>query len=198
MYCMCAQNFTNYDCRTTVSDSSFLSCSSEFVPSQPYLDQEPAVTLSLWDCKLRQPTNQRVSSSDLDCRLSQCYIKTEIKTQCFMVAEVLFYWPITVMVFFSTSQQKALLEMLGCDWFLMFLQPHLHRSTLKLGLILLTHFLSSSSHQSSFREGVLPGTLIEGIEEPFVCIGTWCCRITHDWKEHLSMIWSYEDICILC
>uniref|UniRef100_A0AAQ4PJK2 WDFY family member 4 n=1 Tax=Gasterosteus aculeatus aculeatus TaxID=481459 RepID=A0AAQ4PJK2_GASAC len=64
--------------------------------------------------------------------------------------------------------QKALIDSLGSDWFLLFLQPHLHHSTLKLGLVLLTHFLSSPSQQSSFREGVLPATLIEGMEEPLV------------------------------
>ncbi|XP_076019917.1 WD repeat- and FYVE domain-containing protein 4 isoform X2 [Genypterus blacodes] len=68
------------------------------------------------------------------------------------------------------NQQKALLEMLGYDWFLVFLQPHLHHSTLKFGLILLTHFLSSSSRLSSFRERVQPGALIDGIQEPCVCI----------------------------
>lgn len=71
-----------------------------------------------------------------------------------------------------TSRQKALFDALGSDWFLLFLQPHLHPSTLKLGLVLLTHFLSSPSQQSSFREGVLPATLIEGMEEPLVVLGT--------------------------
>uniref|UniRef100_A0A3B5BGB8 WDFY family member 4 n=1 Tax=Stegastes partitus TaxID=144197 RepID=A0A3B5BGB8_9TELE len=73
-------------------------------------------------------------------------------------------------VCFPTSQQKAF-DSLGSDWFLLFLQPHLHPSTLKLGLVLLMHFLSSPSQQSSFREGVLPGTLIEGMEEPFSIMG---------------------------
>uniref|UniRef100_A0A3P9B4G9 Alfy-like armadillo-like repeat domain-containing protein n=1 Tax=Maylandia zebra TaxID=106582 RepID=A0A3P9B4G9_9CICH len=65
------------------------------------------------------------------------------------------------------DQQKVVFDALGSDWFLFFLQPHLHPSTFKLGLILLTHFLSSPSQQRSFREGVLPGTLIGGMEEPF-------------------------------
>ncbi|XP_010735894.3 WD repeat- and FYVE domain-containing protein 4 isoform X3 [Larimichthys crocea] len=64
------------------------------------------------------------------------------------------------------DQQKAFFGALGSDWFLLFLQPHLHPSTLKLGLVLLTHFLSSPSQQTSFREGVLPGTFIDSIEEP--------------------------------
>ncbi|XP_041866182.1 WD repeat- and FYVE domain-containing protein 4 isoform X2 [Melanotaenia boesemani] len=65
------------------------------------------------------------------------------------------------------DQKKTVFGSLGNDWFLLFLQAHLHPSTVKLGLVLLTHFLSSPSQQSSFREGVLPGTLIEGMEEPF-------------------------------
>ncbi|KAF3708270.1 WD repeat- and FYVE domain-containing protein 4 [Channa argus] len=68
------------------------------------------------------------------------------------------------------NQQKALFDSLGNDWFLLFLQPHLHHSTLKLGLVLLTHFLSSPCQQSQFREGVLPGTLILGMEDPFSVI----------------------------
>ena len=73
---------------------------------------------------------------------------------------------------FPTSQPKALFDALGSDWFLLFLQPHLHPSTLKLGLVLLTHFLSSPSQQSIFRDGVLPGTLVEGFEEPSAVMGT--------------------------
>ncbi|MEQ2211349.1 hypothetical protein XENOCAPTIV_026566, partial [Xenoophorus captivus] len=48
---------------------------------------------------------------------------------------------------------------------------NLHPSTLKLGLVLLTQFLSDPGQQRAFREGVIPGTLIEGIEEPFVIMG---------------------------
>ncbi|XP_056292336.1 WD repeat- and FYVE domain-containing protein 4 isoform X5 [Pseudoliparis swirei] len=68
------------------------------------------------------------------------------------------------------DRQKALFDALGSDWFLLFLQPHLHPSTLKLGLVLVTHFLSSPSQQSSFRQGVLPATLIEGMEEPLAVL----------------------------
>lgn len=75
------------------------------------------------------------------------------------------------MSLFPSSQQKAVFDSLGSDWFLLFLQPHLHSSTLKLGLVLLTHFLSSPDQQSSFRDGVLPGTLIEGLEDPVGVMG---------------------------
>ncbi|KAK2824252.1 hypothetical protein Q5P01_021427 [Channa striata] len=79
------------------------------------------------------------------------------------------------------DQQKAFFDSLGNDWFLLFLQPHLHHSTLKLGLVLLTHFLSSPCQQSKFREGVLPGTLILGMEDPF--------SVMDNLQAHS---WSYE------
>ncbi|XP_076599423.1 WD repeat- and FYVE domain-containing protein 4 isoform X1 [Chaetodon auriga] len=85
------------------------------------------------------------------------------------------------------DQQKALFDALGCDWFLLFLQPHLHPSTLKLGLVLLTHFLSSPSQQSSFREGVVPATLIDGMEEPFA--------VMDNLRAHS---WSYECSSTTC
>ncbi|XP_042357670.1 WD repeat- and FYVE domain-containing protein 4 isoform X2 [Plectropomus leopardus] len=83
--------------------------------------------------------------------------------------------------------QKTVFDALGSDWFLLFLQPHLHSSTLKLGLILLTHFLSNPSQQSSFREGVLPATLIEGMEEPFAALDNL--------RAHS---WSYECLSTTC
>ncbi|XP_045926188.1 WD repeat- and FYVE domain-containing protein 4 isoform X1 [Micropterus dolomieu] len=85
------------------------------------------------------------------------------------------------------DRQKALFDALGSDWFLLFLQPHLHPSTLKLGLVLLTHFLSSPSQQSIFREGVLPATLIEGMEEPFA--------VMDNLRAHS---WSYECSSATC
>ncbi|KAM4607468.1 WD repeat- and FYVE domain-containing protein 4 [Polymixia lowei] len=85
------------------------------------------------------------------------------------------------------DQQKALCQTLGSDWFLLFLQPRLHPSTLQLGLILLTHLLSSDSQQSSFREGVRPGTLVEGVEQPFV--------VMDNLRAHS---WSYECPSIMC
>uniref|UniRef100_A0A3Q3FIT5 Alfy-like armadillo-like repeat domain-containing protein n=1 Tax=Labrus bergylta TaxID=56723 RepID=A0A3Q3FIT5_9LABR len=67
----------------------------------------------------------------------------------------------------KSLQHYVLLDTLGSDWFLLFLQPHLHPSTLKLGLVLLTHFLWSPGQQSAFREGILPATLIGSMQEPF-------------------------------
>ncbi|KAM4730214.1 WD repeat- and FYVE domain-containing protein 4 isoform 2-T2 [Anableps anableps] len=76
--------------------------------------------------------------------------------------------------------QATVFQSLGSDWFLLFLQAHLHPSTLKLGLVLLTQFLSSPGQQSSFREGVIPGTLIEGIEEPLVIMDN---LRAHPWSQ---------------
>ncbi|KAG7513031.1 WD repeat-and FYVE domain-containing protein 4 [Solea senegalensis] len=70
----------------------------------------------------------------------------------------------------TKDQQKSAFDALGSDWFLLFLQPHLHPSTVKLGLLLLTHFLSNPLQQSRFREVTLPGTLIDGMEEAVAVI----------------------------
>jgi len=71
----------------------------------------------------------------------------------------------------TTRQQEALFQTLGPDWFLLFLRPHLHASTVQLGLVLLTHLLAQPCQLDGFREGVLAGTLIESMEEPFALIG---------------------------
>nr|XP_057914861.1 WD repeat- and FYVE domain-containing protein 4 isoform X2 [Doryrhamphus excisus] len=85
------------------------------------------------------------------------------------------------------DQQNSVFDVLGSDWFLFFLKPHLHSSTLKLGLVLLTHFLSRPTQQSSFREAVLPGSLIDCMEEPFAIM---------DNLRHHS--WSYECSSVSC
>ncbi|KAM3606165.1 uncharacterized protein V6R79_011883 [Siganus canaliculatus] len=85
------------------------------------------------------------------------------------------------------DQGKILLDALGSDWFLLFLQPHLHSSTLKLGLVLLTHFLSGPDQQKRFRDGVLPVTLIDGMEEPSSVMDNL-----------RSQSWSYECSSTTC
>uniref|UniRef100_A0A4W6C760 WDFY family member 4 n=1 Tax=Lates calcarifer TaxID=8187 RepID=A0A4W6C760_LATCA len=94
---------------------------------------------------------------------------------------------LSVMFLFLASQQKAVFDSLGSDWFLLFLQPHLHPSTLKLGLVLLTHFLSSPDQQSCFRDGVIPGTLIEGMAEP--------TAVMDNLRAHS---WSHECVTTTC
>ncbi|XP_061545443.1 WD repeat- and FYVE domain-containing protein 4 isoform X3 [Phycodurus eques] len=85
------------------------------------------------------------------------------------------------------DQQNTVYDVLGIDWFLLFLKPHLHSSTVKLGLILLTRFLSCPTHQSNFREAVLPGSLIDCMKEPFV--------IMNNLRAHS---WSYECSSAAC
>uniref|UniRef100_A0A9J8BGX1 WDFY family member 4 n=1 Tax=Cyprinus carpio carpio TaxID=630221 RepID=A0A9J8BGX1_CYPCA len=64
------------------------------------------------------------------------------------------------------SNQEEVFFALGSDWFLIFLQGHIHTSTVLLVLTLLTHFLSYPSILAKFREGVSPGTLVETMEMP--------------------------------
>uniref|UniRef100_A0A3Q2Z7R3 Alfy-like armadillo-like repeat domain-containing protein n=1 Tax=Hippocampus comes TaxID=109280 RepID=A0A3Q2Z7R3_HIPCM len=85
-----------------------------------------------------------------------CKTKTGWNQICHNVMEETF----TCAVLCFLSQQNAVYDTLGSDWFLHFLKPHLHSSTVKLGLILITHFLSCPTQQSSFREVVLLGSLI--------------------------------------
>ncbi|XP_011601683.2 WD repeat- and FYVE domain-containing protein 4 isoform X2 [Takifugu rubripes] len=81
------------------------------------------------------------------------------------------------------DQQEAIFSVLGRDWFLLFLQPHLHPSTVKLALIFLTHFLSSPSQKSSFREGVIPATFIDCMEDPLAVIDN---LRAHAWSQECS------------
>ncbi|XP_041645058.1 WD repeat- and FYVE domain-containing protein 4 isoform X2 [Cheilinus undulatus] len=83
----------------------------------------------------------------------------------------------------TEDQKEDLFNTLGSDWFLLFLQPHLHPSTLKLGFVLLTNFLWNPSQQSSFREGILPATLIEGMEEPSAVMDN---LQAHSWSHECS------------
>ncbi|XP_077585653.1 WD repeat- and FYVE domain-containing protein 4 isoform X2 [Stigmatopora nigra] len=68
------------------------------------------------------------------------------------------------------DKQNVIYEALGSDWVLFFLKPHLHSSTVKLALTLLTNFLSCSTQQSNFKEAVFPGSLISNMKEPFAAM----------------------------
>uniref|UniRef100_A0A3P8VEH3 DUF4704 domain-containing protein n=1 Tax=Cynoglossus semilaevis TaxID=244447 RepID=A0A3P8VEH3_CYNSE len=70
-----------------------------------------------------------------------------------------------------SEEQKQAFDSLGSDWLLLFLLPHLHPSTVKLSLVLLTSCLSNQEQQSSFREAVIPATLIDSMEEPIGMMG---------------------------
>lgn len=64
---------------------------------------------------------------------------------------------------------------LGPDWFLLFLQGHIHSSTVSLVLRLFVYFLSNPSILATFKQGVTSGTLVENMEMLLGIIGT----ITH-------------------
>ncbi|KAK0130892.1 WD repeat- and FYVE domain-containing protein 4 [Merluccius polli] len=87
----------------------------------------------------------------------------------------------------NVEQQEAMFQTLGPDWFLLFLQPHLHPSTVQLGLVLLTHLLANPSQLSGFREGLLAGTLIESMDEPFALMDNLRANS-----------WSYECLSATC
>ncbi|EPY78181.1 hypothetical protein CB1_001113005 [Camelus ferus] len=54
---------------------------------------------------------------------------------------------------------------LGPDWFLLFVQAHLHPSSVVLGLKLLLHFLSSPSLRARFKDGLPAGCWVERSSE---------------------------------
>ncbi|XP_041734876.1 WD repeat- and FYVE domain-containing protein 4 [Coregonus clupeaformis] len=87
----------------------------------------------------------------------------------------------------TADKQKELIQTLGIDWFLLFLQPHLHPSSLCLGLRLLTLLLANQSERNSFREGVFPGTLVESLDEPSVVMDNL-----------RAYEWSYECLSVTC
>ncbi|XP_051503739.1 WD repeat- and FYVE domain-containing protein 4-like isoform X2 [Myxocyprinus asiaticus] len=64
---------------------------------------------------------------------------------------------------FSNNQEEVFFA-LGSDWFLLFLQGHIHTSTVLLVLSLLTHFLANKNILARFKEGVSPGTLVETMD----------------------------------
>ncbi|XP_019902981.2 WD repeat- and FYVE domain-containing protein 4 isoform X2 [Esox lucius] len=85
------------------------------------------------------------------------------------------------------DEQKELIQTLGSDWFLLFLQPHLHPSSLCLGLRLFTFVLANQSERDSFIEGVSPGILLESLDEP---LGIMDNLRSHEW--------SWECLSVTC
>uniref|UniRef100_A0A673JM56 WD repeat- and FYVE domain-containing protein 4-like n=1 Tax=Sinocyclocheilus rhinocerous TaxID=307959 RepID=A0A673JM56_9TELE len=85
----------------------------------------------------------------------------------------------------TTQSLEEVFFALGSDWFLLFLQGHIHTSTVLLVLTLLTHFLSYPSILAKFREGVSPGTLVETME----------IFILDNLK---SRSWSFECLSCIC
>ncbi|KAL7877774.1 hypothetical protein SRHO_G00044170 [Serrasalmus rhombeus] len=85
------------------------------------------------------------------------------------------------------NNQEDVFLTLGSDWFLLFLQGHVHSSTVLLALRLLIHFLSNRSILTRFREGVSIGTLSEGMDMVLGVIGNLGSRS-----------WSYECLSCTC
>ena len=56
-------------------------------------------------------------------------------------------------------------KILGFDWLLLFLQPHIHRETVARGLRVLVHILSIPYMYNKFKDGDLAGSWLEGAEE---------------------------------
>ncbi|KAJ8248534.1 hypothetical protein GJAV_G00243040 [Gymnothorax javanicus] len=63
------------------------------------------------------------------------------------------------------KSREELFVALGSDWFLLFTQAHVHRSTVVLGLRLLTHLLCFPAILTRFRDGLAPGTLLQSMAE---------------------------------
>ncbi|KAF6112259.1 WDFY family member 4 [Phyllostomus discolor] len=61
----------------------------------------------------------------------------------------------------SSEMKEEVFLSLGPDWFLLFLQGHLHSSTTVLGLKLLLHFLSSPNLLTRFKDGLYAGSWVE-------------------------------------
>nr|XP_055025553.1 WD repeat- and FYVE domain-containing protein 4 isoform X2 [Misgurnus anguillicaudatus] len=87
----------------------------------------------------------------------------------------------------SRDTQEEVFFALGSDWFLLFLQGHIHTGTVLLTLTLLTHFLSNPNILVIFKDGVAPGTLVGTMEMP--------TSITDNLKYHS---WSYECLSCIC
>ncbi|MCI4376424.1 hypothetical protein PGIGA_G00188250 [Pangasianodon gigas] len=61
------------------------------------------------------------------------------------------------------NEQEEVFFILGSDWFLLFLQGHIHSSTVLLVLKMLVHFLSHQNIRAKFKEAVSSGTLVENM-----------------------------------
>uniref|UniRef100_A0A8C5QK71 WDFY family member 4 n=1 Tax=Leptobrachium leishanense TaxID=445787 RepID=A0A8C5QK71_9ANUR len=62
---------------------------------------------------------------------------------------------------FSEEQQGDLLVTLGADWFLLFVQPSVHTSSVALGMRLIGHILQVQTLQNRFKEVARAGAYVE-------------------------------------
>nr|XP_056706521.1 WD repeat- and FYVE domain-containing protein 4 [Euleptes europaea] len=61
----------------------------------------------------------------------------------------------------SSEMREDVFQALGPDWFLMFIQSHVHMSTVVLVVRLLLHFLHNRSLLCKFKEGMMAGLWLE-------------------------------------
>ncbi|XP_039629915.1 WD repeat- and FYVE domain-containing protein 4 isoform X2 [Polypterus senegalus] len=63
----------------------------------------------------------------------------------------------------SLKDKENMFMALGSDWFLLFLQSHLHSTTILLAIQLLLCFLNNPNIKNKFQEGMAAGTWLENI-----------------------------------
>ncbi|TSK22773.1 WD repeat- and FYVE domain-containing protein 4 [Bagarius yarrelli] len=92
------------------------------------------------------------------------------------------------------NKQEEVFFILGSDWFLLFLQEHIHFSTVLLILKMLVHFLSHQNIRVKFKEAVSSGTLVENMHmRPCVIDNLQ----KHSWSyEYLSS--TFPGFTLLC
>lgn len=71
---------------------------------------------------------------------------------------------VTINECFHNSMCDELAQALGHDWVMLFMQPHLHRSTVVLGLRILILMLNIPSSLLRFREGTACGGWLDDTE----------------------------------
>lgn len=76
---------------------------------------------------------------------------------------------------------------LGSDWFLLFVQGHMHPSTVVLGLRLLLHFLSSPSLRGRFKDGLPAGSWVERSSEGMDIVMGECVALSR--RQGATCLW---------
>ncbi|KAK1164501.1 hypothetical protein AOXY_G14832 [Acipenser oxyrinchus oxyrinchus] len=77
----------------------------------------------------------------------------------------------------SSKDQEEMFMALGSDWFLLFIQGHLHSTTVLLGAKLLIHFLYNPVIMEKFRDGIPTSSWLSSIAED-------CAILMYNLKSH--------------
>lgn len=86
---------------------------------------------------------------------------------------------------------------LGPDWFLLFLQEHLHSSTVLRGLTLLACFLSTPVLLTKFREGLTSRSLLQRLQgESPIFLGTAEPLVFH-WFLWVTFCTQSRSVCYM-